>query len=153
MDRRDWILALLYTPNDHGESEPVQSWTELRLMLFLAHRKLCDFFDEESPFRFERGSHGPTDPALIDAVGSVIKDGLIRQEESQAADESDEPQNTYHLTDEGLTQAEHIYSSLTDEKQKILKWVKYSPSHDSRTDLLASVYRKHSGMFDSDFVN
>jgi magnesium-transporting ATPase (P-type) len=145
-DRLGWVLSLLYASDKDGTREPVKGWTELRLMLFLVHYKLENTLYKESPFEFSADAIGPVDQELVETVSQGVDEEMIERANKEREDEE-----LYCLTSTGERRARELYDSLSDEERRLLEWVKYSPSHDSPTNLLASVYRKHSDMFDSDF--
>lgn len=148
-ERTAWILLLLYTPDDNGESKPIYGKTRIMEILFLLSRKLEEHFELETEFEFTPETYGPVDENIPEILGELASEGqiTIRSNESHQSKYRGEE---YRLTEAGKEQAEKLYSVLSENQIKLLKWVKYQHATQPVGKLLTYIYGEYPEMMESD---
>lgn len=151
-DRKEWILRLLYCPNEYGDSKPIYGITRMMKATFLVARHLEDRFNEPNDFDFRADKYGPLDPGVYVALGDLQDEGLMLavppEEHRQNYDEIQ-----FKLTNEGTIEGRNLYNELHPRKQKMLKWVKYSKSMRPLGSLLSYVYAEYPEMTEESVYN
>lgn len=141
-DRREWILRLLYTPDEQGRSKAIYGKTRLMKASFLLDRKLREVFDFESDFEFEAHKYGPFDRKVYTTTEQLEAEGLIRILEDEDHDAKYDGVE-FSLTPTGKETAADLFDSLSSDKRDLLYWVKYKQSMRPLGALLSYVYTKY----------
>lgn len=151
-ERQEWVLRLLYTPDETGVSEPIFGRTRMMKALFLLHRKLEESFDSGAGFEFRAYKYGPFDSGVYTALESLELESLIEiTPPNRHMSNRDEPK--YSLTPDGREIAQELYEELSSEEIALLKWVKYKQASRDLGSLLNFVYTQYPNMTDESEIN
>lgn len=143
--RANWVLRLMYTPNESGTPQPIYGRTRIMKAMFLVQRKLKEEFGEDAGFEFEAYKYGPFDSGVYSAIENLIEKKLISKTPSEQHESvRDEPK--YELTEKGSEEAKKLYKQLNPNKKKLLQWVRYRQAERPLGSLLSYVYRKYPDM-------
>lgn len=144
-DREEWILRLLYTPDETGMSQPMYGKTRIVKACFLLHRKLEEIFNKETGFEFRPYKYGPFDQGVYEALESLERKELIEsQEEDNHDSRTGGPE--YSLTKQGKRRAAELYEQLPRKEQQLLKWVKYEQAARPLGSFLSYIYTQYPNM-------
>jgi len=172
-NRKDILLLLLYSPGKSGEpNEPIVGRTRLIKMLFLFKKEVLSHFSrgseitEESFYQFFPWNFGPFSPQVYDDLMFFILRGFIESsaatqeslpeseeewekwlDESGASESSEafDPyeEETFRLTQTGITFTKQIFDSLSSSQQKLLRQFKSRLSSAPLRAILRYVYKSY----------
>lgn len=144
-DRTDWLLRLLYVPNDRGNVTPMYGRTRLMKACFLLDRKLAEEFDVETDFDFSPHKFGPFDHGVYEAVEHLEAEDLLIV---KAPDDHDGDYDAlqYSLTPRGKDCGQQLFAALPGDQQRLVRWVKYDLSMKPLGQLLTFVYNQYPDM-------
>jgi len=137
-DRREWLLALLYTPVNGSFGQNIQGRTKLMKGAFLTSQRLKNELDEETDFEFRSDKHGPLDPLVFDTTEKLQEEGkldIIPAPNNHGGD-------YYDLTDEGEGEAAAIWEGLSDEEKELLRFIKNRHLKQPLSQILNYVYNQ-----------
>lgn len=144
-EREEWILRLLYAPNEDGSSCPIYGKTRIMKAVFLLQQKLEEHFNTSVGFDFRPHKYGPFDEGVYETLGSLDRSGLInRIPEDEHG--SDYEGTKFELTESGYSTARDLHQSRSDGEKRLLYWVKYKQSMRSLGALLSYVYMEYPEM-------
>jgi hypothetical protein len=144
-DRREWLLRLLFAPNDKGIHCPIYGRTRIMKAAFLVERKLDEVFEIETDFNFTPYKYGPYDKHVFTTLEQLEEEGLITitpEEQHSRRYEGDE----YRITDAGIEESRSLYNQLDSGIQDLLNWVKYKQAMRSTGALISYVYMNYPEM-------
>lgn len=144
-DRAEWMLCLLSVPDERGEIQPLEGRTRLVKAMFLLHRNLEEHFGEDAGYNFEAYKYGPFDKGVYEASETLEEKGFITiTPGSGRADSQDDTK--YQPTTRGENHAEALLNDISEEKVKLLKWVRFKQASKPLGSLLSYVYTKYPDM-------
>lgn len=113
--------------------------------MFLLQRMLEENFDVDAGFDFQAHKYGPFDKRVYDALEQLGQQGKIQ---TMSEDEHNGKYDgiKYSLSPQGRQEAKNLYNSVSEEKQALVRWVKYKQLMRSLGALLAYVYMEYPGM-------
>lgn len=138
-DRREWLLALLYTPVDGAYAQSIQGRTRLMKGAFLLSMKLEEELGIETDFDFRRDKHGPLDPLVFTATEQLQENSkleIVPVPNNHGGD-------YYQLTEEGEEEAKAVWERLDEKEQEILQYVKNRHLQQPLAQILNYVYRQY----------
>jgi DNA-binding MarR family transcriptional regulator len=136
IDRKKWILLLLYLANE------IKGTTRLMKYLFLMKKE----FNIDNEYKFIPYLYGPCSFEVFEDIGKLRKIGLI-----EIDNEIYEPEKAgdwqiitkYKLTEKGKEFSEKIYNELNDENKLKLKKLLEKFSKYTLIELLHYVYHNY----------
>lgn len=143
--REEWILRLLYAPDEDGQSRPIYGQKRLMKATFLLQRKLEENFEKSAGFDFTARKYGPHDSNVQTALNCLMELQYVRrtpEELHSSPYEGDE----LRLTPEGKRKAGQLYDRLSGREQQLVHWVKYKQSMRSLGALMSYVYMEYPDM-------
>lgn len=152
-DRRDWVLAFLYAPDQTGTPGPtsIPGRFTMSLGLFAVTRRLKSVSGRETYFRFEPSERGPRDPKLSGTLSALIDEGLV-EDTGEPETEFGFDESTYRITNNGREAAAPVYRGLSDSEQSEIERVKYDHVLGPTGDLLVYCFGIDSSFFVGDLV-
>lgn len=144
-DRADWLVRLLYAPNDSGNRPPMYGRTRMMKAAFLVDRKLKENFGKVTDFDFEAGKYGPFDRGVYEALEHLEQQGYLSITPSEEHGKKWDGRE-YVLTPEGRELGETLWDDLDPEERDLLCWIRYEQTMKSLSQLLSYVYRNYPKM-------
>ena len=140
-DRREWILHLLYAPDESGTSQAIYGRTRLMKACFLVDRKLKENFDIKTDFEFFAHKYGPFDKHVYTALEDLEAAGKVEivPDEELSTNDGDK----HKLTPKGKQKAAESYAHLPKRQQDLVEWVKYKQSQRPLGALINYVYSNY----------
>lgn len=146
-DRVDWTLVFLHAKVFGRPDTPTVGNTRLMKGLFLVDRKLLEYFDEQTDFRFESDRYGPSDPRVYPLLRSLERHGLIARPSDSKYDGT-----RHELTTEGRASARKIAESLPADRLRLVEWVREKHTTKPLSAILAFVYRQYPEYAESSVI-
>lgn len=151
-DRRQWILSILYAPDQSGNSRPIYGMTRFMKSCFLVDRKLEENLGISTDFNFGPGKYGPLDEGVYAALDQLIDEDLVKHEEE------DEHSGRYNgvrfsLTEDGMDSGANHWEGLTSDERSLLRWVKYKHTLKKLGTLLSFVYNQYPDMTEESVID
>ena len=152
-NRRDWVLALLYAPDETGAPAPTSIPGEftMSLGLFAVTRRVRSVSGRETYFKFEASERGPRDPKLSEALSTLTDEELV-EDTGKPETEFGFDESTYRITDAGREVAAPIYRGLSDTEQSEIERLKYDYVLAPTGDLVVYCFGIDSSFFLGDLV-
>lgn len=143
--REEWILRLLYTPDEDGDVRPLYGQKRLVKAMFLLQRKLEENFDKTAEFDFTAGKYGPYDRDVNRALNCLTSHRYVQQTPEELHSLQGEG-DKLKLTSKGTQEARKLYERLSEGEQQLLHWVKYKQSMRSLGALMSYIYMEYPDM-------
>lgn len=143
--REEWVLCLLYTPDDDGQSRPLYGEKRLMKAMFLLQQKLEENFGKSAGFDFTARKYGPYDRDVHGALNCLTEYRYVLRT-SEELHSSQYEGDELKLTPKGKRKAQQLYDRLSEREQQLLHWVKYKQSMRSLGALLSYVYMEYPDM-------
>ncbi|USZ69918.1 hypothetical protein NGM10_16065 (plasmid) [Halorussus salilacus] len=143
--REEWILRLLYAPDEEGHSRPLYGRKRLMKAMFLLQRKLEENFEKSAGFDFTAKKYGPYDSGVARALDCLTEFQYVRPTREQFHS-SEYEGDELALTPKGKRKAGQLYDRLSEREQQLLHWVKYKQSMRSLGALMSYVYMEYPEM-------
>ena len=140
-DRGEWILRLLYAPDNTGTSRAIYGRTRLMNACFLIDKKIKENFEVKTDFDFFAHKYGPFDKHVYTAIEDLEAEGMIEVVDSEEL--SSEDGDKHKLTPRGKQKASELYAELPERQQDLIDWVKYKPSQRPLSSLVNYVYSNY----------
>lgn len=115
--REEWLLRLLYTPDEDGRSRPLYGQTRIMKAVFLLQKKLEEYFDESVGFDFTAQKYGPHDNGVLEALECLQRKGYVEQV-SEKLHSSEYEGDEFRLTENGKQEAKKLYNRRTERENR-----------------------------------
>lgn len=143
---RKLILALIYAPSKHGESESIEGITRMEKMMFLLTSEHFNTVFKE--LNYKGDNFGPFSDRLVDQIENLVDLKLIERTKSSSPDLADEfvyfsdakIPDKFQLTKYGEVIAKKFFDELSDDDKKRIIGIKKRFNSIPLDSLLYFVY-------------
>lgn len=135
IDRKNWILLLLYTKGKDGSfCEPIRGGIKLMKELFV----LGQTIKPSNFYEFVPYLYGPCSFELYEDLETLTQERLI-----DIFDEYRDGHGLYSLTKKGIEKSKKFFNSLDKDTSDKISQIKSELNHLSFLDLLKKIYKEY----------
>lgn len=134
LDKKDWILLLLYSKGSQSINEPIMGRIKLMKELFV----ISQIIKPSNFYSFVPYLYGPCSFEVYEDLEILVRNGLV-----EVINEYKSGHGTYSLTEKGVEEAKKLFSDIDENKKKKIEEIKKELNNLSFIELLKKIYTQY----------